>query len=629
MRANTSRERELVPDKRPPPSCGIKPDHPEGGADRKKKQQENTQQGTAERDRELMRYYRSTSTVLLRKPNASPTAIIIKSKPRLAPPLSPTAFLSRLDPIGDGTEQGMSSSSAAAAGAQHQHQHRRHGGGSGLVPLAALIKEESRTERRAAAGSRICARDEDAGAGAGVAEEARRQRPLLRYGVRRAVQEGRGLLPAQDGLPASFHLRFLLCRLAAPHLRRIRYLTALVLCLGPSAWEYDLINLNYALDCGVAGLEQNVLDGHNGNAAAIYTRDNLLNHVLSAMPRGLSREEWLHALPRALVAGRERVTASGGEVGRLSVVGGAEIGPLRCWPGGLCLSRSIGDIDVGEFIVPVPYVKQVKLSNAGGRLIIASDGIWDALSSEAAAKCCRGLPAELAAKQVVKEALRTRGLKDDTTCIVVDLIPPGQTIRPPSPPRKMNKFMSLIFRKKAKDPSPKLTKQHSTVGIVEEIFEEGSAMLSERNEVLLGNDSNGGRTSSTLFTCAICQVDLEPSEGISVHAGSIFSSSSKPWEGPFLCLDCRDKKDAMEGKRPSGAKVTCPSYYTEKLQSYSDGLADLIYAATKPTLVLTLFCGLSAPLCSMGSIIKTRDPLPTFSDTCSILALEEADLKFS
>jgi hypothetical protein len=71
----------------------------------------------------------------------------------------------------------------------------------------------------------------------------------------------------------------------------------------------------------------------------------------------------------------------------------------------------------------------------------------------------------------------------------------------------------------------------------------------------LGNDSNGGRTSSSLFTCAICQVDLEPSDGISVHAGSIFSSSSKPWEGPFLCSDCQDKKDAMEGKRPSGIKV--------------------------------------------------------------------------
>jgi len=43
-----------------------------------------------------------------------------------------------------------------------------------------------------------------------------------------------------------------------------------------------------------------------------------------------------------------------------------------------------------------------QLSKAGGRLIIASDGIWDALSSDMAAKSCRGLPAELAAKLVVK-----------------------------------------------------------------------------------------------------------------------------------------------------------------------------------------------------------------------------------
>uniref|UniRef100_A0A6M2F122 protein-serine/threonine phosphatase n=1 Tax=Populus davidiana TaxID=266767 RepID=A0A6M2F122_9ROSI len=356
-----------------------------------------------------------------------------------------------------------------------------------------------------------------------------------------------------------------------------------------------------------------IFDGHNGNAAAIYTRENLLNHILGAIPRDLGREEWLQALPRALVAGfvktdkelqsrgetsgttatfvvvdrwtvtvasvgdsrcildaqgsavfsltvdhrlqenveeRKRVAASGGVVGRLSTVGGVEIDPLRCWPGGLCLSRSIGDMDVGEFIVPVPFVKQVKLSNAGGRLIIASDGIWDALSSEMAAKSCHGLPAELAARQVVKEALRTRGLKDDTTCVVVDIIPPDNSIQPPTPPKKHNKLRALLFRKKCHDSSSKLSKKLSAIGTVEELFEEGSAMLAER----LGNDSTSQSTSG-LFTCVVCQIDLAPSEGISVHAGSIFSTSSKPWQGPFLCADCRNKKDAMEGKRPSGVKV--------------------------------------------------------------------------
>jgi len=46
-----------------------------------------------------------------------------------------------------------------------------------------------------------------------------------------------------------------------------------------------------------------IFDGHNGNAAAIYTRENLLNHIFGAIPRDLGREEWLQALPRALVAG--------------------------------------------------------------------------------------------------------------------------------------------------------------------------------------------------------------------------------------------------------------------------------------------------------------------------------------
>ncbi|KAF5746716.1 Phosphatase 2C family protein [Tripterygium wilfordii] len=350
-----------------------------------------------------------------------------------------------------------------------------------------------------------------------------------------------------------------------------------------------------------------IFDGHNGISAAIFVKENLLRNVLNAIPQGISREEWLQALPRALVAGfvktdiefqqkgetsgttvtfvvidgwtvtvasvgdsrcildtqdsvvslltvdhrleenveeRERVTASGGAVGRLNFFGGNEVGPLRCWPGGLCLSRSIGDTDVGEFIVPIPHVKQVKLSNAGGRLIIASDGIWDALSSDVAAKSCRGLPAELAAKLVVKEALRSRGLKDDTTCLVVDIIPSGYPVLPATPMKKQNVLSSLIFRKRSQNSLYK-TNKPSAVGVVEELFEEGSAMLVER----LGKDFPSNEDSG-LLRCAVCQVDQTPAEGLPVNSGTFFSPPPKPWEGPYLCTSCQKKKDAMEGKRP-------------------------------------------------------------------------------
>ncbi|KHN03953.1 Hypothetical protein glysoja_022639 [Glycine soja] len=355
-----------------------------------------------------------------------------------------------------------------------------------------------------------------------------------------------------------------------------------------------------------------VFDGHNGISAAIFAKENLLSNVLSAIPQDISRDAWLQALPRALVVGfvktdiefqqkgetsgttatfvlvdgwtitvasvgdsrcildtqggvvslltvdhrleenaeeRERVTASGGEVGRLNVFGGNEVGPLRCWPGGLCLSRSIGDTDVGEFIVPIPHVKQVKLSNVGGRLIIASDGIWDALSSDMAAKSCRGLPAELAAKLVVKEALRSRGLKDDTTCLVVDIIPSDLPVLPPIPRKKHNMLTSLLFfGKKSENSMNKATNKLSAVGVVEELFEEGSAMLTER----LGKDFPLNKNSG-IFRCAVCQVDQPPGDdGLSVNSGPFFSPASSP----FLCTNCQKKKDAMEGKRPSRASIT-------------------------------------------------------------------------
>ena len=167
---------------------------------------------------------------------------------------------------------------------------------------------------------------------------------------------------------------------------------------------------------------------HDGFAAAMYSKENLLNNVLSAIPPELGRDEWIAALSRTVIAWfvkidvdfqeeawasgttaafviiegeaitvtsvgdsccvlesaegdiyplsvdhrpecddeeRGRIATSRGEVGQLNTGTGVETVPLRCWLGGLHLSQSIGDMDVGEFIVPILHVKQVKLSTTG------------------------------------------------------------------------------------------------------------------------------------------------------------------------------------------------------------------------------------------------------------------------
>ncbi|EAZ09387.1 hypothetical protein OsI_31661 [Oryza sativa Indica Group] len=351
-----------------------------------------------------------------------------------------------------------------------------------------------------------------------------------------------------------------------------------------------------------------LFDGHNGSGAAMYAKKNLLNNLLRAIPSGLSRDEWLAVLPRALVAAFvktdkdfqavaetsgttvtfvvidewvvtvasvgdsrcilesadgslyhlsadhrfdsnqdevQRVTACGSKVGKLNLVGGPEVGPLRCWPGGLCLSRSIGDMDVGECIIPVPHVKQVKLSNAGGRIIIASDGVWDDLTFEMALECSRGFPSDIAANRIVNEAIQPRGLRDDTTCIVVDILPP-EKLAPSPPTKRQGKIVfNNMFRRKHTDVSFILDREYAEPDEVEEIFDDGSAMLSKRLAA-------GYALQSMFepFSCAVCQVQLKAGQGISVHSNPLQHEKLQGWQGPFLCQSCNEKKDAIEGKRP-------------------------------------------------------------------------------
>uniref|UniRef100_A0A7N0VLS0 PPM-type phosphatase domain-containing protein n=1 Tax=Kalanchoe fedtschenkoi TaxID=63787 RepID=A0A7N0VLS0_KALFE len=85
-----------------------------------------------------------------------------------------------------------------------------------------------------------------------------------------------------------------------------------------------------------------IFDGHNGSGAAIYSKENLLNNVIGAIPPDLNREEWLEALPRALVAGFVKTDKDFQEIAKKSgttvtfviiegrVVTVASVGDSRC-----------------------------------------------------------------------------------------------------------------------------------------------------------------------------------------------------------------------------------------------------------------------------------------------------------
>jgi hypothetical protein len=67
--------------------------------------------------------------------------------------------------------------------------------------------------------------------------------------------------------------------------------------------------------------------------------------------------------------------------------------------------------------------------------------------------------------------------------------------------------------------------------------------------------------------------------------------------------------------------------YCQCLKSYANALANVDQPVGNPTLVPTLLRGLKENYHDIASIIKTREPLPTFLVAHSLLTMEEADLK--
>ena len=133
---------------------------------------------------------------------------------------------------------------------------------------------------------------------------------------------------------------------------------------------------------------------------------------------------------------RKRIVESGGEVRPTEFEDGPNgerrgVGPLRVWPGGLAISRSIGDRDGKKGgVIATPDVSRVLLergaNHSGGvmacRIVIASDGLWDAATPKMVSAETRKMNCQNAAAALVKLSQKAKfDNRDDVTVVVIDL----------------------------------------------------------------------------------------------------------------------------------------------------------------------------------------------------------------
>ena len=124
-------------------------------------------------------------------------------------------------------------------------------------------------------------------------------------------------------------------------------------------------------------------------------------------------------------AERERIVAAGGEVRATAFEDGQPVGPLRVWPGGLAVSRTVGDRDGKKGgVVSEPEVSRVVVPDEqpGFRITLASDGLWDAVTVKQAAQCAGRLATAAAAAALCKRAQKQKDNRDDITVLVVDAL---------------------------------------------------------------------------------------------------------------------------------------------------------------------------------------------------------------
>jgi protein phosphatase 1L len=110
------------------------------------------------------------------------------------------------------------------------------------------------------------------------------------------------------------------------------------------------------------------------------------------------------------------------EMARIEALGGSVISlDVPRVEGFLAMSRALGDTPLKPFVTPEPRIVEGVLGRKDDLAIIASDGLWDVLTSDQAVALAHraGEPEEAA--RVLRAAATERGSADNITVIVLDL----------------------------------------------------------------------------------------------------------------------------------------------------------------------------------------------------------------
>ncbi|KAJ1630529.1 phosphatase 2C-like domain-containing protein [Pavlovales sp. CCMP2436] len=150
-----------------------------------------------------------------------------------------------------------------------------------------------------------------------------------------------------------------------------------------------------------------------------------------------------HRVTSCNAAELRRVVDGGGEIRQAYGPDGTLAGPKRIYPGGLMMTRTIGDADASDLVIARPDITCTPYPALGGWIAVGSDGVWDFLAQEVVSRLVLLAQKPSLGPQWLSQALITNAMEkndgtDDATIIAIALAP-----LPKSAARRRSAFFGL------------------------------------------------------------------------------------------------------------------------------------------------------------------------------------------